>query len=588
MILILKDPLSDRAEYLGEMLSLWGLTCWEVVPGGDGRLASAATIIVPPGVTAEADALRSALGKGAHIVLIAPEMESLKLLGITGAASYGDDGGLSYVRLVHPLLNGFSHHALPVVGRRALASGQHYQAAAHRAEAPPEATVWAYLYEPGLALVDRPAIWTVPASAGRVSVFSYDLVECYRDLRQGRPRYAGWRPDWDDICRPAYLFGPDWFRQFRGAFAPVADFHPMLLVRLIEQHTEAPLPRLWTLPGTQRSAILVSGDEDGCDATCSERICSFLDPLGAAMTIYIYMQNPRAEPRQVDAWMKAGHSFSVHPYPLRAGENQLVPRETVLPHLERCALDFKTRYKLPTRAVRNHRCFWTGYADIPRLWEKLGVEMDTNYVSSAICVRDFAGYYHAPAAVLPMPFADENLRLINVLQQPVAGTDDAELGPRTMGPKGKDLSPAMFEEFGRWLLRNALEPLGLPFAFVFHPGNYVRFAGEAEERFLRAAKAGGAALISDYAWLDFWQARRQWKMVETSRAGSDIRYRFQGSARGAAVSLTLPQQHGGKDLSAVQVNGRRVEVAPISHFGESRVLIPLPEAREETVVAATY
>ena len=92
-----------------------------------------------------------------------------------------------------------------------------------------------------------------------------------------------------------------------------------------------------------------------------------------------------------------------------------------------------------SRIVRNHRLFWTGYAEIPRLWDRLGIEMDTNYVSGALLSRSFGAYYSAPAASLPMRFMDEQWSVIDVLQQPVAASDDMEFHPGE--GKSKRFSP---------------------------------------------------------------------------------------------------------------------------------------------------
>ena len=585
MIAIVQDPATDAAAYLGEMLSMWGLPGWSVLPADDDRWATAPTVVVPPGTEVAAEALRSALRNGTHVVLVAPRAAVLASLELDGDASYADDGSLGYLRLTRPLLHAFSHHALPVLGRRAPAPAVegNYMTARVHASLPAEARVWAYLYEPGPVLTDRPGIWSVVSGEGTVTVFAYDLVECYRDLRQGRPRHAGWRPAFDDICRPAWLFGPDWVGGFRGAHVPVADFHPMLLLRLIETFRPAPLPRLWTLPAGARAAVLVSGDEDGCAPDHTADQCAFLRELEAHMTLYIEMHAPQATPGEVRDWIRAGHSFSAHPYPAGPGAGDAGPRGDPLPALEACVRQYRERYGLPVRSVRNHRTFWQGYADIPRLWERLGIAMDTNYISSTIGNRDFRGFYSAPAAALPMPFCDEAGRLIRVLQQPVAGSDDAEFSGPGQGPKGKHVSAELFRSYGRRLHEHTLVPLALPFAFIFHPGNFCSFARDAEEGFLRDARAAGAALLSDYEWLDFWEVRRRVDMEACAFDNATLSCRLTGAPAGGRVGASFPQCAGGAAVN-VQVNGRATEVTPVEHFGEPRLLVALPEGTSEVTV----
>jgi len=187
-----------------------------------------------------------------------------------------------------------------------------------------------------------------------------------------------------------------------------------------------------------------------------------------------------------------------------------------------------------------------------------------------------------------MSFLDEGGRLIRVLQQPVTSSDDADFSPVGGATnKGRSFSPEVFESYGRALLARTLEPLGLPFAFVFHPGNFCTFANGAETRFLRAAAEAGAALLSDYDWLDFWQMRRSWRLTAVSSEGSHARFRYAGdAARGLAVSL--PATWAGRTASVVRADGQAAAVRQIEHFGEKRVLVGIPDGRSEAEIEVEY
>lgn len=587
MITILKDPTSDCAEYLGEMLSMWGLAAWEI--GEPGHVATDdRAIVVPTGVILDAEAARNWLDAGRHLVLLTPHRNTLSALGIDYGLHYGDDGGLSWLRMTEPLLHTFSHHSLPILGKRLVSTGTHYANRDFEVTPPPDARVHAYMSERGMAVSDRAAIWSLPSGRGLITVFNYDLVECMRNLRQGRPRYTDWKPAFDDICRGPHLFGPEWPGQFGGAHLPLADLHPLLLVRVIENASPLPLPRLWQLPGGAPAAILVSGDEDSGDPQYNEEICSFLDGIDAHMTIYILVLGGQSTPEQLRGWMGRGHSFSVHPYPMReASDPAMAPPGDVLGMIEACVSDFKARYNLPVRSIRNHRAYWTGYTAVPELWAKLGVEMDANYCGS-FSFRGFESGFAVPASSLPLNFLDTHFRMIPVLQQPVAGGDDSEFTPPGKPSKSKHITPAMFEAFGEALLRDALLPLGLPWAFIFHPCNFVRFAGEQERRFLHKAKDMGAALISDIEWLDFWQARRSWRMVAMSAQGSDIAYRFAGTTGDQKLSVTWPLEHKGRTLRKITEGRRDMPLRRISHAGQSRAMVSLPEDANEAEITVSY
>ncbi len=575
MILIVKNMGNDSGGYLGEMLSLWGGNFWEEVYVSEWSGRSCEVSIVSPGVDVDVSLVKDKLGEGEHVILITPSRGLLAGLGIDYRVDYGDDGGVGYMRLAEPLLGSFSHYSLPILGRRVLPVGKHYSGD-FSISLPADAKVWSYMFEQGTHFTDRPAVWSVGVGRGKLTVFNYDLVECMRNLRQGQPRYAGWRADFDDICRPAYLFGPDWIGQFQSEHLPVVDFHPILLLRLIEESVDFPMVRFWQLPGNSRSVILVSGDEDGALAEEDKTTCAFMDSVDANMTTYIQMQATRTECGDLQVMMDNGHSFSVHPYPMEKGNSGWSPSGDVLAEIEECVKDFQRRYNLPVRSIRNHRGYWAGYVDIPRLWEKLGVAMDTNY-AGCFFSRDFSGYYRFPAASLPLRFMDEKFGRIDVLQQPVVSSDDAEFDSGKGESKSKNWSAEMFEVYGESLIRNNLEPLGLPFAFVFHPGNFCGFAGEAEKRFLRKVKSLGADLISDYDWLDFWEARSSWRVMGVQKIGDGYVYHLSGKASEQPISLSLP----GEQIKKVEIDGREMEGCQITHFGQKRILIPLPAGAEQ-------
>ncbi len=575
MISLVKDRKTDKAEYLGRMLSMWGTACWEVIEPEALPQDKNPFIILPPGVEPEVSSIKSRLKEGCHLILITPSRELLKELGIDYLIQYGDPDRIGYIRQVRPLLGTFSWYAVPIVGRRMLSVEKHYSNPDHQVRLPSEARVWAYMYEMETLNIDRPAVWTLPIGGGKITVFAYDLVECFRDLRQGRPKFTDWRPAYDDICRAAHLVGPDWETDFHGVQLPLADFHPMLLVRLIEQETDIPLPRFWQLPGFTQSAILVSGDEDNGDPQFNEEICSFLDTVNGHIVIYIVIQGTQTTPQQVRQWMSRGHSFSVHPYPILQGESGWAPCGDVLRKLEICVEEFKKRYQLPIRTIRNHRVFWKGYTDVPRLWERLGIEMDCDYNrEGSLAGRSLAGCFLTPPGALPIPFMDEHFSKINVLQQPCHfgdGSINAE------GTREERYTAEFFETFAESLIDHALKPLGIPFSVCFHPINYHQYAKEAEQRFLRKSKSLGAILISDYDWVDFWQMRESWKLMDFRRDGSQVQYRFTGNTPSKQLSISLP----GNGSKEVLVNGKKAEGIPIRHFGTQRFLVGLPDGYTE-------
>ena len=589
MISIIRDNSSDNAEYLGQMLSLWGLACWKVIEQEKMRYEFASTAILLADVDISLDLIKDYIAAGGHAILVTPDRKLLAGLGIDYPAHYSDDRKTSYMRMVRPLLSAFSHYSLPIVGNRMGASRCHYSGNCFEIMPPPGARISAYMFETDGGCNDRPAIWSIPVKTGVLTVFTYDIVECFKLLRQGRPEYANWRPDFDDICRPEYLFGPNWMKEFHSQHLPLADFHPMMLVRIIEENLSIPVPRFWQLPGFNHSAILISGDEDGAPPEYTKEQTTFLDKIGGNLTMYIMVQSTKSSLEDLQDNIDRGHSFSVHPYPICSKESESCSTDQGVAKIENCVKDFQLRYNLPTRIIRNHRLYWEGYLDIPRLWEKLGVEMDTNYVSASLSGKDFGSFFASPAGVLPIYFLDEQNKIITVLQQPVGAMDTLEFNNGKPQSWNKQNSPEMFDAYCNALVSNILKPLGIPFAFIFHPGNFCTFAREHSQRFLLKAHEHGTALISDYDWLDFWQMRKGWKIIDFNADGSKIRYKLEGkTTTNQKLSITLPCHYNDREMREITIDGTMPRLSKITHFGEQRVLVELPGNTKEIELKINY
>ncbi len=573
-VYVLKNSVNDSAEYIAEMVSLWAGNIAATIDLSELPQRKC-TIIVPSGVEIDSEVTGKHLEAGSHIILVAPNADTMKSFGVNSSFDYADDGSLSHLRLVQPLLHTFSHQAIPLLGQRIGLDG------CSESELSSETQIWAYMYENSPKFSNRPAIWTMSIGKGKLTVFTYDLVECYRNLRQGLPQNADKWKLMEHNYKASYLFGEDWSEKFESNNLPLADFHPMLLLNVIEKFQQIPQPRLWQLPGFNQSAILISGDEDVSPPEEHEEICSFLNTLGANMTIYMMPWRTQCEKEHLKPWMDDGHSFSVHPYPTLDWSHPNDSFAEYKEHLIETVKKFKRKFDLPVRCLRNHKLYWSGYTDLPELWQKLGIEMDCNYGYGAV-PSSCSSFFSVPAASLPVSFLDSEFHRIDVLQQPCHLGDDAAF---FLGSEySLKLSPELIEAYAESLLEDTLKPLGTVFAVCFHPGNFARFAKEAEKKFLKKAKAKGAALISDVQWLDFWKIRSKWKLVDTKQSYQQIEFTYQGKSKSCDLSLSLPDSYDGRDILEIKVGGKDAAILKIKHFGQERVLVALPDGVNKTTV----
>jgi hypothetical protein len=123
---------------------------------------------------------------------------------------------------------------------------------------------------------------------------------------------------------------------------------------------------------------------------------------------------------------------------------------------------------------------------------------------------------------------------------------------------------------------------------VFHPGNFCTYAGDGEARFLNRAQAHGAALLTDYEWLDFWQMRRSWRLTAVEHGHRQTVVRLAGTIPAAGLSVSLPTAFGGHAVRHIDSPAGRCDIARVAHFGEDRVLVPVADGATDQEFVVTY
>ena len=273
---------------------------------------------------------------------------------------------------------------------------------------------------------------------GSTAAFSFDLAGWLLRLRQGEPELAG--IDRDGIhgtkpndLRPFYWSSPTWR-------LPSAELWAELLVFVAERLRGEPMTRLWPLPTTAPSALVMTSDQDFVDYEWVDPLLARVEERGGEASVLLTWGTRQERGSAVDAdggdgpdsrdsrlareW---GHGLGLHPNGFGLGSPREVER-TIRLHHERMqpALDEGS-----LRAIRHHALLWWGYDEPVRLAAELGYWVELNYVS--IDPR-FRGPGFGFGAARPVRFQARDGELLPILSLPTQIEDDVLTGDFPYSP----------------------------------------------------------------------------------------------------------------------------------------------------------
>jgi hypothetical protein len=274
---------------------------------------------------------------------------------------------------------------------------------------------------------------------GETALFSFDLADWLQRLRQGEPDLVG--IDRDGVhgtkpndLRPFAWSSPTWR-------IPSAEVWADLVVFLAEQLRGEPMNRLWPLPTTAPSALVMTSDQDFIDYDWVDPLLARVELRGGEATVLLTSHTRQGRDVAVDAdggvgpdgrearrareW---GHGLGLHPNGFGLGSPQEVVRAIRLHH-ERLE---PTLAAGSLRAIRHHALLWWGYDDPVRLAAELGYWVELDYVS--IDPR-FRGPGFGFGAARPLRFRALEGEVLPILSLPTQIEDDVLTGDFPYSPK---------------------------------------------------------------------------------------------------------------------------------------------------------
>ena len=585
--LCIYDPqAAPFGRYVLEMLFAEGLTGAEeqnvrLEPLEASALKERQAVIVAPcgdDTGAEAAALET-LKQGTPVVFLRPSAETAAELGITSKQRRTANEAYIAPERDHPLWYA------------ALGDFMQYHGTADMyGEYGGRERVLAWIAGRDWAL-PYPAIVTGVYGEGRFAVFTYDLAESTVLFHQGRREQASTGPnpdaDGDGLYCPSDLFVG--YRDRTLLDLPQADLQQQLLVRILEWASapKAPLARLWYYPDAAPAIVLVNGDSDGMTRPQMEWYTNMVEAHGGEYTVYLMEQHLKhLTPEMERDYRRRGHSAGPHIWhslkPTVEEMRQRIQEEVAL---------FEERYGFPPKTTRHHCVIWPGWVETAQALADAGFRMDTNYRAG-----DHQQYGYLTGSGLPMRFIDEDGEFIEIFEQETLFCDDYVLVDKSfLPPLSEEQAIAASKEY----IDAARDRYHTVVHLYFHPiyatgvqvntGQFIRTAGWFEA-VLKYAAQEALPVPSTDAWCAFNERRRTTVITEQRWDADSGALHLSVEARDGlpGATLLLSARYGGREVSAVLLDGEAMELTRRSVAGMAHVLATSDIGKGAHEVAVRY
>ena len=412
-----------------------------------------------------------------------------------------------------------------------------------------------------------PAVLHFPLDKGQVVVFNYDLAQAVALIRQGNPTHYGWRTlGFGNPYRPNDMYSGH--LDPRRMHLPQADIHAMLLGNAVNAIARNPQPRLWYYDSPEtKSVVVLDSDDDYSPLEAFEALMDSVEAHNGHISIYLMLGPSKytiATPERVEGWRARGHSFGIHH---NAFDPQYVNEEqdAVMEEIVRRDTDyFREHYGgEAVIANRNHCLGWKGYVDLPRIYEDVGVVLDTNLLSIR---HEWLQYTNGSGH--PGKFVDTDGEIIEVFQQLTQAYDDASVKARlSSDPVGeaKATRQVMVEKKERYFS---------PLTMLSHPVSFYTYSSAYQNQSWDYANELGLPILSAFAWAAFLRARDQAQVSHSTWENGNFACEVSGSSPSGSFTLMVPLQNG--ETPRATVDGEAVDVSLQDAYGWTYALVPVP------------
>ncbi len=585
LLIVNEDPDHRFGRFMAEILWAEGLNGFSTVRLANSSanlLAQYACVLVSAGscTPAETEMLANYAAAGGKLVVFQPDSILAAGLGLEAATGTIPQGATLLTDPQHPLAEGIINKPLIV----------HVESGLFPAEG---TEVVARLNDPEA----HPAVFVKRLSAGVVVAWAYDLGMSIVLTRQGNPAMA-FGADNKPLQRPVDLFS-GWINFDRMRY-PQADELQRLLANIVTWlcRDALPLPRLWYFPGAARSLLVASSDAHRNTFSALQQVTRLVERYSGTVTVNYtppltsdigllklqgedlasnlgILPSPYFPTSQQIAGLRAnGHEITMHPYITGS-------------YIE----SWKTYWNAFTRmdygpvspTTRTHNLEWRGWADAARIQASFGIRMNTDYYQYGPLFYEGAQnwfYGHYTGSGLPMRFADQDGRMLNIYQQVTQFGDEYILEV----PWSSDviLGAAQGVETTTNFIQSSLDGNFAAITINCHSDpfdledTYRLPAVQLLTGTLNAAYTRGVPIWSVQRWLDFTTMRQTTHFEgcnwQEKKMGFDL---VAGETCKDGLSLLIPVLNNQLALRTVRVDGQPAVVEPWKVGGVSYGLVKL-------------
>ena len=421
--------------------------------------------------------------------------------------------------------------------------------------------------------------------AGQAIAFSFDPAKSVVLTRQGNPEWKNTEGDGVPEYRPHDMFtrtdGRTYYDVERMAI-PHADELQRFLANVLIDANPAPLPRMWYLPGNNKTMMVNTGDGEDNYGAQFNQVLNDAASYGGTFSVYLRdfgVANTTAA--QEAAWRAAGHEVGVHMYADGAEGAGAVPYMTYA--YDRVVSALENKFGHTARTARSHTIDWTGWVDMARIEANRGTQLDTNYYhylnGGLFDPVTTNGYFTGSG--LAQRFIDENGEMLGIYQAATQWTDEWFGNFGMTGDQAVNIMTTMFE---------TAEREGYYSAFVnnIHPVRYygADITHEWANAIWQYCQERGIPMWSAEKLLDFNLARNESQFANVVHAPGSLEFDYIAGAAGFDLTLMLPLDWSGDRLASILMDGSPIEwfVEEIKGIEYAMFTTPVAEAH----IAASY